>query len=64
MNNPLDELQRAVHEARDLNRAIDRQANQLADLLDGRLRNVSSYHLRRLKLQLRDFNAHTEKWKD
>lgn len=39
-------------------------ADSVACLIDGRLRNVSDYWLRRLKRQLQDFNAHTGKWKD
>lgn len=64
MNNPFDEIEAAVHNARMLNRAVDRQANNLADLLAGRLKNVSEYHLKKLKKELRDFNIHTGRWKE
>jgi hypothetical protein len=63
MDNPFDEMRRAVQAARELNRAVDDQANTLADLLDGRLQHVSSYRLKKLKAQLREFNAHTGQWK-
>jgi hypothetical protein len=63
MDNPFDEMRRAVQAARELNRAVDDQANTLADLLEGRLQHVSSYRLKKLKAQLRDFNAHTSHWK-
>lgn len=64
VDNPFDEMRNAVRQARELNRAVDQQANTLVELMDGRLRNASPYWLKRLKAQLRDFNAHTEKWKD
>jgi hypothetical protein len=57
-------MRRAVQKAREVNRAVDDQANALADLMDGRLRHVSQYRLKKLKAQLRDFNAHTGSWKD
>lgn len=63
MENPFDEMRRAVQAARELNRAVDDQANNLADLLDGRLQHVSTWRLKKIKAQLRDFNAHTGNWK-
>lgn len=64
MSNPFDEIRRAVNEANQQLRAADEVATDLAHLLDGRLRRVSStYILSRLKQQLRDFNMHTGKWK-
>lgn len=64
MENPFSAVAQALHEAQELSRALDRQANDLADLLDGRMTKVSSYRLKRLKTQLQRFNAHTGKWKD
>lgn len=65
MSNPLDEICRAVSEAKQQLRVADEVATDLARLLDGRLRRVSSpYILSRLKEQLRDFNMHTGKWKE
>jgi hypothetical protein len=57
-------MEQAVDAARaDLNR-VDRLASSLARLLVGRLRKVeSSYVLKQLKTELRDFNAHTGSWK-
>lgn len=63
MENPWDEIRAAVNQARELNRAIDDQANTLADLLAGRLRKVTQYRLAKLKRELRDFNIHTGEWK-
>ncbi len=62
--NPFDALRQAVAEARQMNSAVDRQADSLAELLDGRLRHVSGYRLEKLKRQLRDFNIHTGRWKE
>lgn len=64
MENPFDAVAQAVREAQELDRAIDRQTNTIAELLDGRLRAVSSWRLKRLKTQLQGFNARTGKWKD
>lgn len=64
MDNPFDEMRRAVQLAREVNRAVDSQANTLVDLLDGRLEGVSEYRLKRLKKQLDRFNARTGRWKD
>lgn len=63
MDNPFDAVSAAVRQAKELNQVVDRQANTLADLLDGRLRFVNGYTLRRIKVQLRDFNAVTREWK-
>lgn len=62
MENPFDQMRAAVQAARALNRAVDDQANAIADLLEGRLENVSRYRLARLKKQLKRFNAHTGRW--
>lgn len=65
MSNPFDEIRRAVNEAGQQLRAADEVATDMARLLDGRLRRVTStYVLSRLKEQLRDFNMHTGKWKE
>lgn len=63
MENAFDAIRVAVQAARVLNQSVDNQANALADLLDGRLRHVTSYRLKKLKAQLREFNAHTGEWK-
>ena len=64
IENPFDEMLRAVQVARQVNRAVDIQANAMADLLKGRLRHVSDWNLKQLKRELRDFNIHTGRWKD
>jgi hypothetical protein len=63
-NNPFDEVRTAVNQARELFRAADDQANNMAALLEGRLRKVNPYWLKRLKKELHDFNAATGKWKE
>lgn len=60
----IDELREAVSDARSKLRSADRVADDLADLLVGRLRKgVSAYKLKQLKRELRDFNIHTGSWK-
>lgn len=63
MENPFDEMRRAINQARAINNAADNAANSIVDLLDGRLRQVSPYRLSKIKKQLRDFNMHTKEWK-
>jgi hypothetical protein len=60
--NPFDEMRREVEQAKRLFQAIDSVTNDMARLLDGRLHSVSPSILKRLKKQLRDFNAHTGRW--
>lgn len=61
--NKFDEMRAAIAEARQTMCAADSQANAMADILIGRLRNVSPYALARLKKELQEFNAHTGRWK-
>jgi hypothetical protein len=63
MDNPFDEMRSAVLRAREVNRAVDAQVNDLIDLIDGRLENATGYRLERLKKQLQRFNAKTHQWK-
>jgi hypothetical protein len=63
MQNPFDEIERALGEARALNSAIDAQANSIARLLVGHLRKVGDYTLKQLKNELRHYNMHTGRWK-
>lgn len=63
IGNPFDAMRQAVSEAKQVQRAVDEQANALADLLDGRLRHVSGYRLKRLKRELARWNANTGEWK-
>jgi hypothetical protein len=59
-----DVMRRAVAEAKETMSAADQMANQLAGLLRGRLRHVQPWHLKALKKELQNFNAHTGRWKD
>lgn len=59
-----DDFRQAFSAARNTMNQADRAADDMADMLDGRLRKVSSYRLAKLKRQLRDFNIHTGQWKD
>jgi hypothetical protein len=63
MDNAFDEMRAAVARAKQVNDAVDSQVNTIVDLIDGRLRKVSPYRLRRLKAALRDFNMITGEWK-
>lgn len=60
-----DEMCKAIRDAENQLNVADGIAEKLARLLAGRLRKVGSgYLLARLKLELRDFNAHTKTWKE
>lgn len=63
MNNPFDEIRSAINQARDLNRAVEGQANAMIDLLEPHIRSVSHYRLKSLKRLLESYNAHTNKWR-
>lgn len=57
-------MKEALREARTTMNAADEAARTLAELLAGRLRKVNStYYLKQLKRELRDFNIHTGQWK-
>lgn len=60
----LDEMKKAMQEARSTMHAADMLAGSLADMLVGRLDKVPVYQLKRLKKELECFNAHTGRWKD
>lgn len=68
MDNPFDEMRRAVRQAELIDCAVDRQIEDMLALIVGRLRRVHSYgghqKLKRLKRELRDFNINTGKWKE
>lgn len=59
----IDELRKAINEAEATFRAADAAAVQIARLLKGRMRQVSPWLVKEIKRELRDFNMHTEKWK-
>lgn len=61
-DNPFDQVRVAVSQARSQMRAADSVVNDLADLLEGRLRKVSVYRLQKLKRELKGFNAKTKTW--
>ncbi len=66
MANKHDEMRLMIEEARATFRAADRCANDIANILRGRLRSgdVSGFALTALKKELRDWNIHTGKWSD
>lgn len=60
----LTDMERAVNDANATLSRADTLADQLARLLIGRLKRVSSgYVLRSLKKELADYNMHTGAWK-
>lgn len=65
MNNAYDEIRSIMSKARDVQRAAEYHANGLADLLlvEGALRNLTSYRLERLKKELANYNMRTRRWK-
>lgn len=58
-----DEVRRLIQDTKELERAIDINANLLADLLERNLEFVSGYRLSRIKRKLARFNSTTRKWK-
>lgn len=57
------DMQNAIRDARGTLDAADSVTERLAELLQGRLRQVSAYELRKMKRELQGFNARTGKWK-
>lgn len=68
MENPFDEMRRALSAARLANMAADENAAEMALILRGRLRNIHSHQglqaLAALKRELRQFNMQTRCWRD
>jgi hypothetical protein len=62
--NQFDVMREAMAEARTTLRAADSAADQMADIIRGRLRKVSGCTLVALKRELQQFNANTRQWKD
>lgn len=58
------DMKNAMEEARIVQRRADSVASTMAELLVGRLRNVNAWTLRKLKRELRDYNPHTQKWRN
>jgi hypothetical protein len=63
-DNPHDLMRAAVAQARSINNAADAAANNMAEVIRGRLRHVSWRNLKALKRELRAFNIHTGQWKE
>jgi hypothetical protein len=63
MSNAWDEVRNALSEARSVMRAADENANDMAEILKGRLRHVHPYKLAVLKRELRDFDLRVKEWK-
>ena len=69
LQNPFDEMRRAVDRARIVNSAVDDQAEAMAELLVGRLRRASKNYrgaqaVAKLKRELAGFNMQTMVWKE
>lgn len=62
--NAYDTMRQAMREANATMSAADSVANQMADMLIGRLRKCQSWYLKKLKKELSQYNAHTGKWKE
>ncbi|MEN6431293.1 MAG: hypothetical protein ABFD06_00130 [Smithella sp.] len=62
MGNKWDEMRESYREAERQIQAADAIVNDMAGMLQGRLRKVSTYKLSQLKRELREFNIHTGKW--
>jgi hypothetical protein len=58
------EMKQAINDAKQTIKAADDVANSIASILPGRLRHVSVWTLAQLKKELREFNAHTRRWKE
>lgn len=62
--NAWDLMTQAVEEAKAINYQADLRANDMAEILKGRLRKVSANRLKCIKKELSQFNAATGKWKE
>lgn len=60
----LYEMEQVVKDAEATLRKADNIANQMGRLIEGRLRHVNSYTLKKLKRELKSFNIHTGVWND
>lgn len=64
IQNPWDEMRKAISESENVMRAADSCAADAARILVGRLRRCAPYTLKALKRELREFNIHTGEWAD
>ena len=62
MSNPWQDLENALQETKRFQNAVDNRSNTLADMLQGRLRQVTPHKLKKLKKELSQFNARTGRW--
>jgi hypothetical protein len=63
MDNPWDTMRAAITQAKGVLAAKNTLIWQMGDLLCGNLRHCHSDTLVKLKRELRDFDAHTKRWK-
>ena len=63
MENVFDAVSQAIRQAKDLNAALSKSANTLADMLDTQIESVSDYRLKLLKAKLARYNSQTKRWK-
>ena len=70
MEDLFSEIKSIVNQAESIQRAVDRNASDMAQLLVGRLRQVNKSGLwrdhlilKKMKRELKDFNSHTGEWK-
>lgn len=62
--NQYDAFKQAMIEAKTTMSAADAVADKMAEIIQGRLRKVSPYYLKRLKRELSQFNSNTGKWRE
>ena len=58
------EMSQAMREAREIMRVADAYADDMCRMLDGRLRHCSTYALKQIKSQLKNFNSKQGVWKN
>ena len=59
----LHEMRRDINRARMVLNNADSLVNEMAGLIEGKLKHVSPYTLAKIKKELQNFNAHTGRWK-
>lgn len=58
------EMRRQISSARQTLDNTDAIAESISHILSGRLRQIPKYIAANLKRELKDFNTHTNKWKE
>jgi hypothetical protein len=61
--NAFDQMRDALAIANNVQRAADNNANQMANMLMGRLRHVDGYALAALKRELQSFDMRSKCWR-